>query len=143
MENGNFSRLYYINNFSYCRDNEIVNKMVLGLIDYVLRTDEFSVNKYISCLKEQYKYDNYMYILECISNYLVKLYNELYYDYVVHKNIENFAVLSRIKSRYDNIMSIYKYNLENSNIVDYSHVYKQTKFKKKKIYTNDLQKRTN
>ena len=150
MENNNYGKLFKNFNFSDVKKNPIIENKVKECIDFVLRNDEHKVNIYLCKLKEDYKFDNYMYILESIGNYLVGLFNITYKDYAVDRDYHNIAVLSRIKARYDNVMSIYSYNLENNNIVNKNFknnndlaFRKQNKFVKRKIYTNDLKRSAN
>ena len=105
-------KMGYLNNFNFCKDNDDINEVILDYIDYVLRTDEFRANIYLCKLKEVYGYNNFMYILECISNYIIKVYNMTYIDYKYSREYNNFKILNRLRSRYNNIMSIYYYNLE-------------------------------
>ena len=141
MANDNYGRLFYVNNFSNNRISQLVEERIPELIDYVLRTDEFSVNKYLCSLKDVYSYNNYMFILESIVNYLIKLYNELYFDLIKNNARDNISAIKRIKARYDNVMSIYEHNLDK--VVDYNTVYKKTRFKTRKIYTNNLKRKQN
>ncbi len=136
-----YGKLFYVNNFNNFRISLLIEERLPELIDYVLRTDVISVNKYLRSLKEVYSYNNYMYILENIINYLIRLYNELYYDLIKNNARDNIIVMKSLKSRIDNVMNIYENSIEK--VVDYNTVYKKTKFKSRKIYTNNLKRKQN
>lgn len=136
-----YGKLFYVNNFNNFRISLLIEERLPELIDYVLRTDVVSVNKYLRSLKEVYSYNNYMYILENIINYLIRLYNELYYDLIKNNARDNIIVMKSLKSRIDNVMNIYENSIEK--VVDYNTVYKKTKFKSRKIYTNNLKRKQN
>ena len=136
-----YERLFYVNNFKNSSISLSIKERLPELIDYVLRTDVISVNKFLRSLKDVYSYNNYMYILENIINYLIRLYNELYYDLIKNNARENIIVMKKLKSRIDNVMNIYENRTEK--VVDYNTAYKKTKVKSRKIYTNNLKRKQN
>ena len=89
-----------------------------------------------------------MYVLESISNYLVRLNNYLFVDYMSHDKYA-YNTLKGIKSKYDCVLGIYDFYLnkenekkDNDKVIRYDFS-KNNKFGvKRKIYTNNLKKRT-
>ena len=140
MENDNIIRLNYVNNFGHCRSNVLVNNSINDYVDFVLRNDLHDANVYLCSLKEVYNYDNFMYILESICNYLVKIYSITFFEYRMKHDFSDYVTLNRIRERYENVMSIYNFNFDADKLPNNNGLYKKNRFVKRKIYTNDLKR---
>jgi hypothetical protein len=99
-------KLSYLGKYSKYR-NDIVDEKVKEYIDYVLRTDLYNANVFLCKLSEEYKDYSHLYILECICNYIVKIYANVRLDYIYLRDYDNYDILQSLKERYDNVKSVY------------------------------------
>ena len=130
MKHDSFGRLYYLNNFDFSEVSDSLKNNITGYIDYALNTDELTTKIFLCGLKDVYKYNNYMYILEKVCNCLADIYNKSYADYTNNKEYFSFTNLGDMKSRYLNVLAIYDENLNRANL--------KNMFKNSKLVINDL-----
>lgn len=136
VNNKVFGRLFYLNNFSYCKNNKYLDEIIN---DYLIMILDSKNDYYLTLLKqdkENHKYNYYMYILECISNSLIHLINLTFNDYLNNKdNLELsnqiLNTYNKLKNKYDNIIELYDYYL--SPIKDQNHNYKKRKYIKNNL----------
>lgn len=119
-----FPQLFYLNNFNFCSRNIYLEGRLNNYIQKVLYTDDDFYMYYLNDLKAEYSFNNYMYILESIINYIIKIYKLTYYDYISNTNSTTYETLCNIENRYKNILSIYDESFDRSN-------YKIKKYNKK------------
>ena len=105
-------RLEYLNRFRSYGNNDIIQAKADYLIDYVLRTDLHTANIQLCKLRQVHHYNNYMFLLESICNYIVYVYNRVKFDYERRREYGNIDTLEALKSRYNNVRKIYDYFLE-------------------------------
>jgi len=128
-----FPQLFYLNNFSFCRNNVYLNSRLNDYIQTVLYSnDESYYITYLRNVKNEYNnYNNYMYILECIINYIIKIYNVTFEDYK-NNNFDECTknVLINIKNRYNNVINLYDDELIALNDTKKEKNYNKNKYKK-------------
>ena len=99
-------KLSYLGKYSKY-SNDIVNEKVKEYIDYVLRTDLYNANVFLCKLSEEYKDYSHLYILECICNYIVKIYANVRLDYIYKRDYNSYDILQSLKDRYYNVKKVY------------------------------------
>ena len=122
-------KLSYLGKYSKY-SNGIVDEKVKEYIDYVLRTDLYNANVFLCKLSEKYKDYSHLYILECICNYIVKIYANVRLDYIYKRDYDSYDILQSLKDRYYNVKSVYdlynriykmKHNIKD-NVIDFQQV---------------------
>lgn len=139
MTNTVFGRLFYLNNYGYFSNNTYLKDKLPSYIDYVLYSKDDSYIQYITNLKEEYNYNNYMCILENIINYIIKIFNLTFQDYLANKDDKNIAqVLQNLMNRYYKLLNIYNIEFDNQlaqeEKKEEKKVYRKTKYKKHYVY---------
>ena len=141
MTNTAFGRLFYLNNYTKFSDNSYLKQRLPQYLDYVLRAGDDSYVWYIASLKQEYNHNNYMCMLENITNYFIKVFNITYQDYVNNgydKAIE--PVLQNIVNKHNNLLKLYnaEFDKEHSNNKEDKDsnikVYRRNGLKKHKVY---------
>lgn len=102
-----FPKLFYLNNFGFCCDNVFLSSKIDQYIQYVLSNDDNTYLVFLNNLKNEYSYNNYMYILESIINYIIKIYNYTYFDYKKNYDKATERTLININRRYKKILALY------------------------------------
>ena len=127
-------KINYLGQYSEYGNIDIINEKIKEYTDQVLRMDLHTANVFLCKLRDSYHYNNYMYILESICNYLVKIYAELRKEYIYQREYGDYEILSSIKERYDNVRKVYdffaKKNINNTNNVVNFQQYKKERIRK-------------
>ncbi len=141
MTNTVFGRLFYLNNYSKFSGNPFIKEKLPEYIDAVLYAKDASYILNLVSLKDGYNHDNYMYILESIINYVIKVFNLTFQDYVTEgydKAIE--PVLKNIVNKHNELLKLYNLEFEQEQAkkekkANNFAVYRNSGLKKHKVYT--------
>lgn len=139
MTNTVFGRLFYLNNYSFCASNTYLRGVIPNCIDTCLYAKDDSYLEYLKSLKEIYNPNNYMFILESIINYVIKIFNATYQDYIKNGCDEyTEQVLKNIMTKHNNILDLYtkEFDIElaKKEKKEENRVYRKTKYKKHYVY---------
>ncbi len=130
MAKKHFAQYYYLTRFKACGNNCYLDDKINDYISKVLYCTDDSYIDYLKLLENDFSYPNYMYILESIINYIIKIHKLTYFDYMHNKNIYSYETLCNVERRYKNLYSLYSSSLAKR----YENNIETTQYKKTRKY---------